>query len=313
MGGQTTTTQNTSQQSQTQPWTAAQPQLLGLLGSLGNVNTSVTPAQTGAVGAVQAAAAGIPNYAPQIENTAGALFGGGANESPILTGAYGALQGNLAPLANPANLDPRNTPGFGAALAALNNNITNQVNDQFAAAGRDLSPANTQALATGLSQGEGQLLANQYNANVGSLINANSQLFGAGNTTATGVTGMNPQQLQNMLAGTSLAGSLPQLLTAPAQAQLSAANAAQGLPLANLAGYEQLLTPLAALGSETSGTSQGTTTQSVPLAQQIAGGAIGGLGLFGSLGGGGLGLFGNLLNRGANGSGGGNSGSNSGT
>jgi hypothetical protein len=301
MGGQTTTTQNTSQQSQTQPWTAAQPQLLGLLGSLGNVNTSVTPGQAGAVGALQAATAGIPNYAPQIENTAGALFSGGANESPILTGAYGALQGNLAPLANPANLNPVNTPGFGAALAALNNNITNQVNDQFAAAGRDLSPANTQALANGLSQGEGQLLANQYNANVGSLINANSQLFGAGNTTATGVTGMNQQQLQNMLAGTTLAGSVPQLLTAPAQAQLAAANAAQGLPLANLAGYEQLLTPLAALGSETSGTSEGTTTQSVPLAQQIAGGAIGGLGLLGSLGGGGLGglgLFGNLLNRG---------------
>jgi hypothetical protein len=42
---------------------------------------------------------------------------------------------------------------------------------------------------------------------------------------------------------------------------------------------------LAQLGSQSSGTSQGTTTQSVPLSQQIAGGAIGGLGLLGALGG----------------------------
>jgi hypothetical protein len=309
MGGQTTTTQNTSQQSQTQPWTAAQPQLLGLLGSLGNANTSVTPSQSAAAGALQSAAAGIPDYAPQIEGTAGALFGGGPNASPILTGAYNNLQNALAPIADPANLNPMNTPGFGAALSALDNNISNQVNDQFAAAGRDLSPGNTQALATGLSQGQGQLLANQYNANVGNLINANSQLFGAGNTTATGVNAMGQQQLSNMLAGTQLAGSLPQLLTAPAQAQLGAANTAQGLPLANLAAYEQLLTPLAALGSESSGTSEGTTTQSVPLAQQLVGGAIGGLGLLGSLNGlGSLGLLGSLANRGNN-----NGGSNAGS
>jgi len=47
----------------------------------------------------------------------------------------------------------------------------------------------------------------------------------------------------------------------------------------------------------------------VPLAQQIVGGALGGLGLFGSLGNPALGLFGNLANSG-NSSGGG-SGSNS--
>ena len=70
----------------------------------------------------------------------------------------------------------------------------------------------------------------------------------------------------------------------PAQAQLVAANAAHSLPLQNLAPFESLLTPLAALGSQTSGTSQGTTTQSVPLSQQIIGGAIGGLGLLNGFG-----------------------------
>jgi hypothetical protein len=99
------------------------------------------------------------------------------------------------------------------------------------------------------------------------------------------LTGLSQTQLGNQLQGANLAGQIPGLFTAPAQAQLAAATTAHGLPLQNLAQYQSLLTPLAQLGSQTSGTSQGTTTQSVPLSQQIAGGAIGGLGLLGALGG----------------------------
>ena len=97
--------------------------------------------------------------------------------------------------------------------------------------------------------------------------------------------GLSQTQLGNELQGASLAGQLPGLLTAPAQAQLAAANTAHGLSLQNLAQYQSLLTPLAQLGSQTLGMNEGTTTQSVPLSQQIAGGAIGGLGLLGALGG----------------------------
>ena len=70
MGGQTTTTQNTSQQSQTQPWLAAQPQLQGLLGKLGGVDTGVTPQQSAAAGALTTAAGNLPSFAPQITSTA---------------------------------------------------------------------------------------------------------------------------------------------------------------------------------------------------------------------------------------------------
>jgi hypothetical protein len=121
---------------------------------------------------------------------------------------------------------------------------------------------------------------------------AANALFGAGNTTASGLTGMSQTQLGNQLQGANLAGEIPGLLTAPAQAQLAAANTAHGLPLQNLAQYQSLLTPLAQLGSQTLGMSQGTTTQSIPLSQQLAGGAIGGLGLLGALGGLPTGAFG---------------------
>ena len=285
MGGQTTTTQNTNQQSQTAPWAAAQPQLLGLLGNLGNVDTGVSPGQSAAAGALTGAAGSLPSFAPQLVNTANTLLGGGPGYGGILSGAYGNLQSTLSPYLDPARLDPMSTPGFSQALGTLGSNITNQVNDQFAAAGRDLSPGNSQALAYGLAQGEAPVIASQYNTNVGNQLAAANTLFNAGNTTASGLTGLSQTELGNQLQGANLAGELPSLLTAPAQAQLAAADTAHALPLQDLAQYQSLLTPLAQLGSQTLGMSQGTTTQSVPLAQQIAGGAIGGLGLLGALGG----------------------------
>jgi hypothetical protein len=302
MGGQTTTTQNSTQQSQTQPWTAAQPQLMSLLGQIGSLPTAMTPAQSAASQSLVGAAAGLPSFAPQAEGTASTLLAGGGASSfaPIASSAYSTLQGNLAPFTAPAALDPMSAPGLGTALSTLNSDITNQVNDQFAAAGRDLSPGNTTALARGLSQGEGGLIANQYNADATRALGAAGTLYNAGNTTAGTLSGLNQTALTNELQGAGLAGQIPALATGPAQAWLNAATAAQNLPGQNLAQAEGLLTPLARLGSETSGTSQGTTTQSVPLAQQLVGGAIGTLGLLGQLGmpPGSLGLLGALANLG---------------
>ena len=284
MGGQTTTTQSSSQQSQTQPWAAAQPQLARLLGNLGTIDTGVSPAQSAAAGALNSAAQNLPSFAPQITNTANTLLGGGQSFGGVLSDAYRNLQGTLAPLTDPARLNPFNTPGFSDAVNTLKSDIANQVNDQFAAAGRDLSPGNSYALARGLAAGIAPTIASQTNANASNQLAAANALFGAGNTTASGLTGFAQTQLGNQLQGAGLAGQIPGLLLSPAQAQLVAANAAHSLPLQNLAPFESLLTPLAALGSQTSGTSQGTTTQSVPLSQQIIGGAIGGLGLLNGLG-----------------------------
>lgn len=274
--GPTTTTQ---QQSQTSPWSAAVPQLQGLLGQLGNVNNGVSPNQSAAAGSLVGAAGGLPNFGGQAAGSANALFGGGGanNQAGLLSGAYGNLQGSLSPLTNPANLNPYNTPGFSQALATMNNDISNSVNDRFAAAGRDLSPGNSTALARGLSQGEGGLIQGQYNANVGNLQNASNSLFGAGAGTAQGLTGFNQLGNQNMLAGAGLAGQIPGLSLAPGQAQLSAANLQHNLPLSNLGGYESLLTPLAALGGQSSGTA--TQQTQTPLWQQLAGLGIAGAGM----------------------------------
>jgi hypothetical protein len=108
--------------------------------------------------------------------------------------------------------------------------------------------------------------------------------------------------------GGAIGGALDQLpfsldsISTGALAQFAGANTAYGLPLQNLAQYQSLLTPLAQLGSQTSGSGQSTSTQSVPLSQQLIGGAIGGVGLLGALGGlptGGLfGGIGRMINNG---------------
>jgi hypothetical protein len=279
MGSGPTTTQNIT--AATQPWQPAVPQLQGLLGNLGGVNTGVSGNQTNAVNSLLGGANGLQNFAPQAGGAANSLFAGGGanNQAGMLQGAYGNLQNSLSPLTNPANLNPFNTPGFSDAYRTLGNDITNNVDSRFAAAGRDLSPANSTALARGLAQGQGGLIQSQYNQNAANLQGASNSLFGAGNTTAQGLTGFNQMGNQNMLAGAGLAGAIPGLATAPGQAQLQAANLQQNLPFANMGAYESLLTPLAQLGQQSSGTQ--TSQTQTPLWQQLAGLGIAGAGLFG--------------------------------
>lgn len=167
------------------------------------------------------------------------------------------------------------TPGFSGALQQLNQGITNQVNDQFAAAGRDLSPGNTQALATGLSQGEGQLLANQYNQNAATQQAAINQAFGGANSTASGLTQQQLAQIQANTGGLGVAGSIPQLALQPGSAQLSAASQAAQQPYTNLSWLSSLALPIGALGSSSSGTSTGTTTQNPSLLSNLIGGGLG--------------------------------------
>ncbi len=285
MGGSPSQTQNTSQQSQTNPWAPTVPALNNLIGNLSSVSTGVSPAQSAAVNSLLGATSSLPNFAPQAAGTANNLLSGGnANQyAPMLQSAYSGMQGSLSPLANPNNLNPMNTPGFSDALRTMNSDITNQINDQFAAAGRDLSPGNSTALARGLSQGEGNLIANQYNANAGNLMGAANSLYGAGNATAGALTGLNQAGLGNQVQGAGLAAAIPGLATQNASTALSAANTAQNQPFANLAPYEGLLTPLAALGQQSQGTGTSTMTNNVPLWQQILGGVMGGAGAAGSL------------------------------
>jgi hypothetical protein len=271
MGGQSSTTQ--TQQSSTSPWATGQgvvnsiiPQLTGQLG-----NSGLNPAESGAISGITNVAAGGNPYAPQIgANATGLLNGGGATaQAPNVEQNYQQYYNATNPLASNTNYDPMSTPGIGAQLTALNNSITQNINGQFAAAGRDGSGANAYALASGLAAGEAPVLTNQYNANVANQQGAASNLYGAGNTNAGILSGLQQQYEANTQLGTQAATDALNAQLQPYQTQLQAGQLAQSIPAQNLGLLAQIGIPIAGLGTQSSGS--GTTTNNPSLLSQIQG------------------------------------------
>ena len=152
--------------------------------------------------------------------------------------------------------------------------MTNSVNGMFAGAGRDLSGANSQALARGLAQGEAPILLGQYNQNVANTQNAANTMLGGAESTASAMGG-------NQAQGFNLASSLPGIINQPQMQQLAAAAAARGLPIQNLAQLEALTLPIAGLGSQSSGTASGTGQSNTTSTQSPFSMIMSGLSLFG--------------------------------
>ena len=302
MGGGDTQTTNQTQASQTSPYTPAQPLLQDILTSLGGMGTGETGAQAGGLGLLSSELGSLQQNAPA-ENAAvnTALTTNTGPQQGILTGAYGNLQKNLAPIADPGNLNPFMTPGFSTALDTLGNDITKRVNSEYAGSGRDPSGAGSwaQSEARGLAQGEAPVIASQFNTNVGNLENANQMLEGGASTTAGGLTSAQLAEITGQGTGLTEAGQLPGVLEAPGTAALGLGNTAYGLPYQNIATKENLVNPIAGLGAETTGDSTTVGTKSQSLPSTILGGLTGLAGLNGALGSGWLSGLGTSLGTGA--------------
>jgi len=246
----------------TSPWAAAQPFLGGILAQLQGAlpTAAITPAEENALERLSASSGYISQFLPATTGLASNLLAGGNAQAyaPLAQGAYSQYAAQLNPYLQSSFLDPRNTPGFADVLAATNADITNQVNGMFAGAGRDLSGLNQQALARGLAQGEGALIANQYNQNVAKALDAMQSTYGAGNTTAGLLSSLNQQALANQQAGLGVAQTGQNFAAAPYQAQLAEEAARRSIPLAALQTVVGMGVPLAGLGSTTTGATSAT-------------------------------------------------------
>jgi hypothetical protein len=258
MGGQSSSTQ--SQQSQTAPWQAAQPMLQGILGQLNPLvqNSGLNPAESSAINQLsQNAAQGNP-FASQISGFASNLLNGGAAaaQAPNLQSGLSTLQDQLTPYANGSMIG--NDPALQAQLAQIASDTTNQVNGQFAAAGRDLSGMNQQTLARGIAQGEAPVIAGQYNQDVANQLNAANSLYGAQNSTSGLLSGLNQQALANQQQGVASSQDALNAQNYTPQQQLALAQLAQSLPAQNLQLLAQIGVPIAGLGSQTNSNTTGT-------------------------------------------------------
>ncbi len=315
--GTTNQSQNTNQaQTATQaltPYDQSASGLSSILGNLGAVNPNLTPDQQSAISQLNAQGATGNTFLPGITDTTNQLLSGGGamNQAPMINNAYSTYQQQLAPYTSSTYTNPYSTPGFSDALAATNADITNQINSQFAQAGRDMSGMNTQSLARGLSQGEGQLVSNQYNQNVAAQQAAMNALYGAGNTTASNLTGLQQTGLGNQQAGINASNAATAAQQYGPNLQIQAGLYGTQIPLSNLQAQSGILYPAAtSFGTQTGsgattgnattagttygtnvGTTQGTmsgvTQNTSPLWQQITGGLLGA----GSLLGGNTGLL----------------------
>lgn len=265
MGGTSKTTQ--TQNSTTAPWTEAQPALQGILSQLTSQlgNTGVTGAESDALtSTVNNANNASATYAPQIATYAQSLLNGGGakDQAGNVNANYQRYVDQTNPLASNTNYNPYDTPGFKDALSTTIADITNSTNGQFAAAGRDFSGMNSQTLGRGIMQGVSPTIAAQYNQNVQNQQGAAGNLYNAGNTNAGLLAGMNQQYLSNQGQGVEASSQALDAQNAGNNATLAAEAQRRNIPTQALGLLAQIGIPIAALGSQSSGTSTGTNQMS---------------------------------------------------
>jgi hypothetical protein len=264
MGGKSTNEQ--TQNSTTAPWLTAQPAVTGMLGQVQNGlnNTGLTGTETGAINTLESNASNAGQHAPQINaNATNLLNGGGAqNQDPAIQAAYQRYMAQTNPLASNTNYDPMQTPGIGTQLQTIQSDVGNSVNGAFAASGRDMSGANQQAYGRGVAQGEAPVLTAQYNANVANQQGAAHNLFGAANTTAGNLNQTQAQANTNTQQGTQAATDAATAANSGANAALQAEAARRGIPVQALGLLAQIGIPIAGLGSQSTGHSEGSSTMS---------------------------------------------------
>lgn len=270
MGGESKT--SSTQNSTTAPWQNAQPAIGGILDQIqgGLKNTGVTGAENNALTTMVNNGNTAASYAPSIRSYATSLFNGGGatDQAGNINQNYARYVAQTNPMASNTDYNPYNTPGFRDAINTATSDITNGVNGTFAGAGRDFSGANSMALGRGITQGIAPTIANQYNSNVQNQQGAANNLFNGGNTNAGLLAGLQQQYLVNQGQGAGAVGQATDAANSGANATLQAEAQRRGIPVQALGLLAQLGIPIAGLGSQSTGQSQGT--QQMSGAQQFA-------------------------------------------
>jgi len=295
MGSSTSNTVQ-SQASTTKPGEMTAPTVQGIIGQLNPLiaNSGLTAPQKTAIDQLTAnGQAGNPYAAAQGANATNLLSGGGAtSQNGALSDNLGALRTSIGEYAAPG-YSTVNSPEVRAALDAARASVTNDVNGQFAAAGRSGSGYNYDTLGRGTAAAMAPIILGQANQDTATRMGAANTLYGAGNTTAGAITGNNQTDLGNRLAGSGAATTALDANNYGAKSVIAAQELGKSIPATNLGMLSQIGLPLAGLNMETnsSGTSNTTAT---PSALQIATGLGGMLGSGASATSGGSGVLGLL-------------------
>lgn len=270
MGGTSTSSQKST--STLAPYSEAAGPMNGLLGQIANIAPSagtLNAGQSDAINKVIANANGTPNYQPQINSgTYGLLNGGGATaNNPAISSNLADFKTGMGTYTNP-NYSTVSSAPVRAALDQVATDTTNAVNSNFAAAGRDGSPGNAQALGRGIAAAEAPILLNQANQDTATRFGALNSVYGAGNTTYGMLNDTNANANNNFLSGIGSIGAGVTAENAAPTAEINAASQQFGIPASQLTTLLGSVSPVAAQFGTQNASSQGTSTMSP--AQQLA-------------------------------------------
>jgi hypothetical protein len=270
LGGTSTTKQ--TQTSSLAPYDPAAGSLKGILGSIDKLVPqagTLTGDQQGVLNKVIANSNGTPDYSQPINTgVTGLLNGGGATKyDPQITANLDALKtGILGQTASGANIGQN--PALKAQLDQITSDVTNQVNSQWAAAGRDGSPGSTQALARGVASGVAPVIAAQYNTDADRALNAATSLYGAGNTTYGLLNGTQNQANTNFTNGIGAVSAGLEAQNAAPTAAINAMAQQFNIPAQQLQTLLGMVSPVAAqFGTQNA---QSTGESKMSGAQQFA-------------------------------------------
>jgi len=284
MGGGSSESTTTSSQSR-EPWAPAIPYLEQLLGKVGNQmgNTGLTGRENSALNQLQRLSNQPVQNVGQMRDLTRDLFRTKDYSGNVMSG-YEDYKAALSPFASGEYVDPTKNAQLQGYLSTIQNDVANRTNAMFAGAGRDLSGANQNALARGISEGTAPVLYNAYNDERNRQLSAIDNIYNGGNTAATTAAGLNKLANDQRMLGYQSQQAMTAAQSAPALMQLQVEAMRRGIPMQNLGQIASMLLPLGQMGGSSYGSSTTESEQSPSLMSSIFGGLSGGLGLLGNLG-----------------------------
>ena len=258
--GTSTTNTNTKSQGETDPWDYSIPYLQDYLREVGSVGgIGLTPDQKYAFEYLKGNALEGNPYDVPTAQLATDLFNT-ADRSGQVGEYYGALQGQLGDVASGKYIDPMSNPQMAAMLKQVGDEAQSRINQQFAAAGRDLSGLNQKRVTEGVTAAQLPLLLNQYNTERAAQADAAKTLYGAGNETSTTQSNLDAARAALRTQGIAVGNAALDAQNWGANKILELDQQIKMLPYEDLGVLGSLLFPVAGLGSQQNGLSNTTST-----------------------------------------------------
>jgi hypothetical protein len=252
----TDTKQSGTSSSERDPWDKTVPYLSGFLKNVGKVGgTGLTTDQKAAFDYLKGNAFEGNPWDVQQATLANDLYGT-ADRTGIVGDAYGKLHSQLGDYASGKFLDPMSNPQMQAMLTQVGDDAQNRINAMFAGAGRDLSGANQQAVAKGVTQAQLPLLIDQFNRAQDQQMGAAQTLFGAGQNTASAQAQLDAQRAALRGQGAQAGQTALDQQNAGANQVLALDQQLKMLPYEDLGTLGSLLFPVAQLGGQSKGKTQ---------------------------------------------------------